>query len=347
MADYRKLSELHEWTDNPREASKIDMDNLKWGLEKYGMMTPLLILDDGTVIGGNHRLKVLKELGKTEAWVNVVHPKNEAEKLEIAMLDNQQTANWLTDKLAELINQYKDDIDIQRIKIETKSESLEDILQQFAPEPEEDEFDATPPEEPVSKLGEVYSLGRHRVMCGDSTKIEDVERLMDGKKADMVFTSPPYNLGVSAQLRGNTAISKNKNVYQEYDDGKNEEFWLQLMNDFTGLWLDYAEYLFINVQSLAGNRTALWKWVNRYSDYYCDLAIWDKTNAAPAAAQRVMNSVFEMIFILTKINPNRAIRIAPEFRGTVGNIYRGNPQRNNESAEIHGATFPMDFPVYF
>jgi DNA modification methylase len=167
---------------------------------------------------------------------------------------------------------------------------------------------------------------------------------MGGERAAITFTSPPYNAGVSSKLSGNTSIDDN--LYKdEYDDNKSLQEWLELMRNSTKKSLDVSKYVFINVQSLAGNKTALIEYWFDFVEYYADVAIWDKKNAAPAAAQRVMDSRFEFVLVFSE-SATRAIGTR-EFRGMVHNVYEGAPQRNNKYADAHAATFPVDFPEHF
>lgn len=185
---------------------------------------------------------------------------------------------------------------------------------------------------------------RHKLLCGDSTSREDVERVMGGEKAQMCFTSPPYNAGVSAQLSGNTSIDDN--LYKdEYDDNKSQPEYLKLLRGFTDEALLICEYVFVNIQVLSGNKSAFLDYWHGYSDKFADVAIWDKGHAAPAVARRVMDSRFEFILIFSQY-AKRCIGTR-EFRGMVHNVYSGNPQRHNENADLHAATFPPDFPEYF
>jgi DNA modification methylase len=189
----RKLSHLTGWDKNPRAINKKDYERLKKQIKNLGIYKPLLINQDNVVLGGNMRLKAYQELGIDEVPVSVVDAQTEARMVEFALSDNDRAGYYLDQQLAELVQGI--DIDLGDYMVDLgKQISIEELLGKFGPEPEEDEFDATPPDEPVSELGEVYQLGRHRLMCGDSTKIEDVERLMDGQKADMVFTDPPYGM---------------------------------------------------------------------------------------------------------------------------------------------------------
>jgi DNA modification methylase len=173
---------------------------------------------------------------------------------------------------------------------------------------------------------------------------DSVARLMDGKKANMAFTSPPYNAGKSESLSGNTHTTDNK--YNEYNDNQTKDNYLDLLIGFTNNALLNSDYLICNIQSLAGNKIALIEYLNTYKDNFIDVAIWDKGHGAPAMAENVMTSAWEyMFFISSKENASRAIPNA-NFRGTVPNIYRGKPNRNNEFSNVHAATFPIDLPEW-
>lgn len=196
--DYRKLTELREWSQNPRSITKDGFERLKKQITKLGQYKPLLITPDGEVLGGNMRLKAYRELGINDIWVSVINTKDEAEKLEYALSDNDRAGYYDDDSLANLISQYPD-FKWEDYAVDLKEPiNLQDLLDQFTPI-EEDEAPEVSDEPAVSKLGEVYQLGRHRLMCGDSTKIEDVERLMNGHKADMVFTDPPYGVSYASK----------------------------------------------------------------------------------------------------------------------------------------------------
>lgn len=188
---------------------------------------------------------------------------------------------------------------------------------------------------------------KHRVMCGDSTVANDVAWLMGGGVADITFTSPPYNAGVSAKLRGNIGVDDN--LYGDgYNDDQTDDGWLSLIIGATEQSIAHSRYQFWNVQFLAGNRRALPRYWATFADRVCDVAIWDKGHAPPQQAARVLNSRFEFVFIFTSDdNPTRAIRCAPEFRGTIANVFELGPQRRNEYAAVHAATMPVDLPRAF
>ena len=186
-------------------------------------------------------------------------------------------------------------------------------------------------------MGRLRLRSRHRVLCGDSTKAEDVERLMDGEKADLCFTSPPYALGSSVALSGNRTMSERGNAYEGHKD--TPEGWPDLMAGWWSAFESVAECLVVNVQPLAGNKRDVMRWIADRSDRLVDVAIWNKVTGAPAMASGVLTSIFEFLLIFGEKNASRRIPFS-SWHGTVGNVYNGPPQRSNEFADQHAATMP-------
>jgi DNA modification methylase len=212
----RPLSSLHTWEKNPRSIDKKDFQRLKDQITQLGIYKPLLITEDGTVLGGNMRLRAYQELGIIDVPVSVVEADTEQKRLEYALSDNERAGNYDEEKLAELVLATPE-INLELFHVDLgKSISLQDISSQFGPDPEEDEVPEVSTEPAISKRGEVYRLGRHYLMCGDSTKREDVEKLMDGKKADMVFTDPPY--GVNYEEKTKSIANQRKDVLPVAND---------------------------------------------------------------------------------------------------------------------------------
>ncbi len=197
----RDISTLKHWDKNPRSIKKQDFERLKKQIQTLGQYKPLLITEDGTVLGGNMRLRAYKELGITDIWISVVDASTEAKKLEYALSDNDRAGYYDDDLLANLIPQYPE-FEWKDYAVDMKApQNLGDLVDRFAETEEDEAPELDDTKEPESKLGEVYQLGRHRLMCGDATKIEDVEKLMDGQKADMVFTDPPYGVDYQSNMR--------------------------------------------------------------------------------------------------------------------------------------------------
>lgn len=199
--EFWSIDKLKLWDKNPRSITAKDFTRLKKQLQKLGAYKPLIITPDGTVIGGNMRLRALQTLGHKEAWVSIVNPKTEAEKIEIALSDNDRVGQYDEDALAELIYSFKDTISLADYKVDLKMPyGLDDLISNYAPDSEKDDVVPEPRKTDI-KIGDIFTLGEHRLMCGDSTKKADVEKLMAGEKADCVFTDPPYGVDYGEKNR--------------------------------------------------------------------------------------------------------------------------------------------------
>lgn len=197
----RKLNELVAADYNPRKAltpEDSEYQKIKRSIEEFGYVDPIIINEDGTIIGGHQRCTVLKDLGYEEVDVVVVSLDKQREKaLNIAL--NKITGEWDELKLKDLLLDLDlGDYDISLTGFE--QEDLAELVDNLAVEPEamDDDFDGEAVlediVEPKTKLGDVWKLGRHRLMCGDSTSQEDVATLMKGEMVDLIITDPPYNV---------------------------------------------------------------------------------------------------------------------------------------------------------
>ena len=205
------ISSLKNWDKNPRAIKKDKFEILKKRIKKYGQFKPVLATEDGEVLGGNMRLRAMRELGVEHVWVSIISPKSEAEKIEIALADNEEMGFYEEDKLAELVFDFRDEIKLDEFSIHLGAETdLKELLSRFAPM---ELLEDTPPEaeeDYFSVKGAVYQLGPHRLMCGDATNLNHVETLMDGKLAYMVFTDPPYNIDYEGKTKKRLKIQNDK-----------------------------------------------------------------------------------------------------------------------------------------
>ena len=249
----------------------------------------------------------------------------DAEKLDAILREAVAT----TEGVQELLAEIADDAGLYR-------DDEKEIVEDEAPEP---------PTEPITRPGDLWILGDHRLLCGDSTKAEDVERLMAGAKADLCFTSPPYNLGKSVHLR-NGARSGASSAYNENADN-NADAWCVMMKNFIELAMVYCEVVAVNVQLLSGNKRHLLTLFGTFATHTIDVAVWVKSNPQPAMEPKVMNSAFELIWILTKSkNPKRTLPTASFDRGTFSNAITSGTAKGHDAA-VHGAVFPLPVAAKF
>lgn len=197
------------------------------------------------------------------------------------------------------------------------------------------------------KCGKEYSApiqGRHRLFCGDSTNAGDVALLMDGQKASLGFTSPPYNAGDNS-LGGNKNRVDSK--YIGVSDDKPAQEYLRLLVDFTTIALSFCQTVAINLQSLAGNKTIVLEWIHHFRDHFVDRMVWFKGQGQPAMAANVMNSRFEDVWIFSpEESPSRAIPTG-RFHSTVSNVYEGRgASGENVASAIHAASMPVHLALH-
>ncbi len=185
-----KLSDIKLNPANPRSITEVKFKKLVQSLKestKFLEARPIVI-KDGVVFGGNMRLRALQELGYKEIpdeWIKDVSGWTAEDIHKFIVVDNIAYGDNDWDLLSE---QYeKEELEAWGMDVDkwVDNEVVEDEVPEVT-------------DNPVSKLGEVYQLGRHRLMCGDSTVKSDVEKLMEGKKADMLLTDPPYGIGISS-----------------------------------------------------------------------------------------------------------------------------------------------------
>jgi DNA modification methylase len=208
------LSELNPATYNPRKALKSgdpEYEKLKRSLEQFGYVELIVvnIANDNTVISGHQRLNVLKDMGVAEEDCILVELDTDKEKaLNIAM--NKISGEWDKDKLALLITELQgEDFDISLTGFDPAE--IDDLFKDaLADGVHDDDFDVNAElEKPaITKAGDLWKLGRHRLVCGDSTKAETFELLMAGSKANLVVTDPPYNVN----YEGTAGKIKNDNM---------------------------------------------------------------------------------------------------------------------------------------
>ena len=220
-AEKRKISELVVAGYNPRKLTEKQSTDLKASLDKFNLADPIVINKDNKIIGGHQRINILKEKGDETVDVRVPDRQlTETEEKELNLRLNRNLGDWDFDKLGEFGEDMLLDVGFD-------SNEVDMIL-----DVQEDEFDAEKEyekiSEPITKKGDIYVLGNHRLMCGDSTK--DLSKLMVNNKARLIFTDPPYNVNYKSQS-GNSYSEGKYNGQKIFNDNKSDEDCLRFYID--------------------------------------------------------------------------------------------------------------------
>lgn len=292
----RKVIDLVPFEHNPRKLSEDKKQKLVESIEKFNLVEIPVINADGMLIAGHQRIKVLIILGRGEEDIDVRVPNRlltEAELKEYNIRSNIQVGEWDVDILQEIFS----DIDLLGLGLDVKS--LPDFnAESLTTDEQEQEFDDTPPLEPITVLGDVYELLSehkgitHRIICGDSKCSDTVATLMDGRLAEMVFTDPPYNVKI------NDIVNFGKTQHKEFCEASGEmtpEEFIQFLTEcFTNLRL-FSRSGSIHFICMD------WKHIfeiisagRAVFDRFMNLAVWNKDNAGMGTFYR---SKHELVFI--------------------------------------------------
>jgi len=191
-----KIEQLVPYARNPRDNS-VSVDKVASSIQEFGFRQPIVVDENFVILAGHTRLLASKKLGLKEVPVHMAEGLSESKKKAFRIMDNRSSedSEWDEELLSLELSDLEDsgfDLNMTGFTEEEINAllSLNDMTVGLTDEDEVPE----PPEDPITKLGDLWILGKHRLLCGDSTSIDSVERLMDGNKADMVFTDPPYGM---------------------------------------------------------------------------------------------------------------------------------------------------------
>jgi DNA modification methylase len=299
---------------NPRSITKEKFEELKQSIKDFPEMEvvkPLIIADD-FVIGGNMRLLAYKDLGYREVHVIDVTAWSQAKRDEFMIKDNTHFGSWNYDMLA---NEW-DNLPLTEWGLEVWDTEVEELKGLT----DEDDVPEAP-KEPITKLGDVWILGEHRVMCGDSTSKEAVEILMDGDNADMVFTDPPYGVSYQSNMRTKT----DKFDVLENDDTFITE-WINNLplysNGFVFVWTSWK---------------VLKQWIE-FCEGIGDLSniiVWDKGGGGIGDLKKTFSTDYEVALVY-----HRGAEIIGKRLGSVWSV-----GKDSGSSYLHPTQKPVELAV--
>lgn len=224
-----KVSELIPYVNNARTHSQEQVNKLRSSLREFGFVNPVIIDQDKNVIAGHGRLMAAKEEGITEVPCVLVDYLTEAQKKAYILADNRyaQDAGW-DEELLRLEIEALEGMDFDVSLTGFNEDEISDLFAGAdTSDTQDDDFDLSDALEKAAfvEKGDVWVVGRHRLMCGDATSEEDVATLMDGKKANLIITDPPYNV----------AFESSDGLSIKNDKMENEKFYEFLLSAFKNM----------------------------------------------------------------------------------------------------------------
>lgn len=342
---YDELLPIHEVKFHPKNRNnhpKDQIERLAEILKYQGWRYPIKISNlSGCIVSGHGRVLAARHLDLDT--VPVQRQDYETEEQEYAdLISDNSIASWSELDLSSINSDIVDlgpdfNIDLLGIK-----DFIVEPVDKLEPQCDEDEVpDALP--EPKVVRGDLFTLGNHRLLCGDSTMIDNVERLMNGKKADITFTSPPYNAAKNDHFVGK--INGFDKKYNTHSDELSDDAYLDLLTEFTTISLTNSAYCFVNIQLLTHNRIPLFKYQERFQSLIKDVLIWNKKQCPPNIVKGAFNTKWEYIFCFSEDNETRGFPC--DWRGQHPNVVETESNAANEFADTHKAGFPVALPNWF
>lgn len=299
----RPVDKLVPYANNARTHSAEQVGQIAASIAEFGFTNPLLVTPEDVIIAGHGRLLAAQKIGMTEVPCIIVSGLTDAQRRALILADNRLalSAGWDEQLLAmELQSLVDDGYNLSLTGFD------EDELAKFLGSDEgtegltDEDAVPEPPVEPVTVLGDVWLLGKHRLMCGDSTSIDAVEKLMDGKKADMVFTDPPYGIEYRSNMRTKSA---------KFDVLKNDDIELDIapiIDAFSKGWV----FIWTTWKVIA-------KWIDKTSllGYPSNMIVWHKGGGGIGDLKGTFSTDWEVALVF-----NRGAQLCGKRIGSVWSI---------------------------
>jgi site-specific DNA-methyltransferase (adenine-specific) len=320
-----KVKDLIPYNKNAKKHDKTQIDNVAESIKQFGFAQPLVVDKNNVLIIGHCRLLAAKKLRMREVPVVKMDELTEEQVKKLRLLDNKlNESEWDFNLLAEDVpsldfDGFDIDWGIDNISIEEPSivedEEPEDVKKRCS-------------------FGDVWQLGKHRLMCGDSTNRDSINILMEGKKADVVFTSPPYN-GNNSSSDGD--VFNNKKSKRLYDNGYSDNLESNDYINFCKKVLDICfeitdGYIFWNVNYNANSRFEYIAQIQDKLEYLIEQIAWIKTSAIPL--QGTMRRAWEPIYLFS------TNKKSPEYDNIESNKW--DISNTNSQISNHKACFPVE-----
>lgn len=319
---YKSVKELVPYARNSRTHSDEQVAQIMASIKEFGFTNPILTDGENGIIAGHGRVMAAQRLGLDEVPTIELSHLTEAQKKAYIIADNKLALNsgWDEEMLSVEIQELHElgyDLDLIGFTPEELEEmdiNLEGSLEAIIDESKADDVPEVV-ENPVIKLGDLIELGNHRLLCGDSTKEDDVKRLMDGKKADMVFTDPPYGVSYSNNMNTKHDVIKNDDVFL---DG-----WIPLVEQYSKGFI----FMWTSYQVLAQ-----WLDITKPFGKMSNMVIWAKGGGGLGDLKGAFSTDFEIALVW-----NRKAELQDKRIGSVWNI-----NKDNGASYVHPTQKPVE-----
>ena len=288
----RRLADIVPYAANAKKHDKRQINNVAESIKQYGFVQPIVIDRDGVIVIGHCRALAAKKLGMEEVPCVCVDDLTPEQVNALRLVDNKSNeSDWDFDLLADELP----GLDLSAFDFDwgLPEDQQEEVIEDMAPAVDEEN-------DPVAKSGDIWKLGEHRLMCGDSTSIDAVEALMGGQMADMVFTDPPYGYSYQSNMR-----EKSK----KFDVLENDD---KILDFFPNIRLVCNGFVFI-----CTTWKVLDKWLPLFKQYHdlTNMIIWDKGGGGIGDLKHTFSTDYEVILC-----SNNGREIKGERIGSVWNI---------------------------
>lgn len=283
---YKKINELKPYENNSRTHDESQIKQICESIKEYGWTNPVLIDEKGMIIAGHGRVEAGKKLYIKEVPCIVLSGLTETQKKAYVIADNKMALNagWNEELLkTELENLKELDFDLELTGFNI--DELDELFKQDEEEQEiiEDDFDIEPPEEPKAKLGDIYQLGSHRLMCGDSFNENDRNKLIENNDLDMIMTDPPYDM----EMGGQGCFAEGmKNCKKRLED----------IIHFNPYQLEFLKDLSAKSFYIFTSKNGIPKYLEMFKDLNFNILIWCKTNCPPFTSGTFLPDIEYMLF---------------------------------------------------
>lgn len=335
-----ETNSLIPYAKNSRTHSETQVAQIAGSIKEFGFNNPVLVDEDGGIIAGHGRVLAAQKLGlDTVPCIELSHLSDTQRKAYV-IADNRLALNagW-DDQMLTLELKELDSADFDLSLLGFEVDELNALLNPIEETEGLTDEDAVPevPEEPKTKPGDIYQLGRHRLMCGDSTSIDAVEKLMGKEKANLVITSPPYNGDTKSKHGDYYATNKTQKFYGDngFQDNLNSDEYVNFSKSvLNNCFIVTDGWIFWNVSYNANSRFEYIKQIQDHLEFLVEQICWKKSSNFPLKGS--MMRQWEPIYVFSTNKKPLGLK---EVTGNHWEISNTNAQHEN-----HKACFPVELP---